>query len=313
MKHRARLLGYSIHPMLVVFPLALLSTGVAFDVLHRLRISGFRSETNYTGFWAVLAYWLILVGLLGGIVAAPFGLIDWLAMPAGARAKSLGRLHGLGNVVVLALFAASWMLRRDDPEHPTEVAFALGLVGLGLVLLTGWLGLEMVGRLAGPGPGTALEAPGPLLDFVFERHPVYAGRRVQDVWADLTAEAAAGQVEFNQLAGDAEAAGTESAERARLTTRLDALGEGWAPYAGATWASQPPRQVAAARILWEYFREQHPGGTVQMYDVWLADSELRRRGATGFPRRAAATCGLLMLLSLLWGCGLVTVLAAIFR
>jgi uncharacterized membrane protein len=309
-KGRVRLLGFAIHPMLVVFPLALLTTGVAFDVLHRLRESGLGDDRGYTGFWAVFAYWLMATGVVGGLAAAPFGVLDWLSLPAKSRAKALGRWHGLGNALVLALFAASWLLRRDDPEEPGTVAFALALTGLGLVALTAWLGLEMVGRLGGAAePALGLDAPGSLLDFVFERHPVYAGQRVKEVWANLTGEAAAAQVEFARLAGEAEEGGPGA--RAAVAERLEGLGERWAPFAGATWASQPPRQVAAARILWEYFREQHPGGTAQMYDVWLADSELRRRGAPGFPRRAAATCGLLMALSALWGCGLVTVLMAL--
>lgn len=313
MQRRFRVLGFPIHPALTVFPLALLTTGVAFDVLHQLRTTELIGDRRYTGFWAVFAYWLIATGIVGGLVAAPFGLLDWLSFPRGTRAKVLGRWHGLGNTIVLAVFGVSWWLRRDDPENPGTIAFALGLLGLGLVVLTAWLGLEIADRFAVRSP-TALEPPGPLLDFVFERHPSFAGRRVHAVWSELTTAAASDQVEFGRLSDEAVAAENDpSGERALAIERLERLGEQWAPFAGATWSSQPPRQVAAQRVLWEYFREQHPGGTMQMYDVWLADSELRRRGAPGFPRRAAATCGVLMALSALWGCGLIAVLAALLN
>ena len=310
MRGRTDLFGRAIHPMLVVFPLALLATSVAFDVLHRVRRGGWVLDDPYNGWWAVLAYWLIATGVLGGLAATPFGVLDWLALPAGSRAKALGRWHGLGNTVVLSLFAGGWLLRRDAPHNPGVLELVMSLAGLGLVMVTAWLGTEVVGQLGGPGAGAAepaLDAPNSLLDVVFERHPVYAGRRVKEVWGELTEEAATAQVAVGQLAEAGAAGDGDARDRARLA----ALGERWAPFAGSTWTHQPPRQVASARVLWEYFREQHPGGTTQMYDVWLADSELRRRGAPGFPRRAAMTCGVLMALSALWACGLLTALAAL--
>jgi len=46
--------------------------------------------------------------VISGLVAAIFGAIDWLAIPGGTRAKRIGTLHGVGNVVVGAIFAVSW-------------------------------------------------------------------------------------------------------------------------------------------------------------------------------------------------------------
>jgi hypothetical protein len=43
---------------------------------------------------ATIAYYLIAVGIVSGLIAAVFGLIDWLAIPAGARAKRIGLLEG---------------------------------------------------------------------------------------------------------------------------------------------------------------------------------------------------------------------------
>ncbi|MGI8508348.1 MAG: DUF2231 domain-containing protein [Gemmatimonadaceae bacterium] len=40
-------------------------------------------------------------GVIGGLVAAVFGCIEHLAIPSGTPAKHVGRLHGIGNVVVL--------------------------------------------------------------------------------------------------------------------------------------------------------------------------------------------------------------------
>ena len=154
MRARARLFGHSIHQMLIVFPLGLLATGVIFDVI-RLVTGNSR--------WSEIAYWLIAAGIIGGLAAAPFGLIDWLGVPAGTRAKRIGLLHGGGNLLVVLLFAGSWFLRRDDPLAPEALALALSFAGAALALVTAWLGGELVARLGvGVDDGAHVNAPSSL-------------------------------------------------------------------------------------------------------------------------------------------------------
>src|SRR5215212_7646628 len=108
MESRAKIAGHAAHPILIVFPLGLLATAVIFDIL--------RLATGNAGF-ATAAYWDIAAGIVFGLIAAVFGLVDWLAIPGGTRAKGIGLWHGAGNVVVVALFAVSWLLRQNDPAH----------------------------------------------------------------------------------------------------------------------------------------------------------------------------------------------------
>jgi uncharacterized membrane protein len=154
MHAKARLFGHPIHQMLIVFPLGLLATAVIFDVI-RLITDNPR--------WADIAYWLIAAGIVGGLAAAPFGLIDWLGIPSGTRAKRIGLLHGAGNLVVVLLFVGSWLMRRDDPMAPETLALVLAFAGAGLALITGWLGGELVDRLGvGVDEGAHLNAPSSL-------------------------------------------------------------------------------------------------------------------------------------------------------
>jgi uncharacterized membrane protein len=154
MESKAKLLGHPIHPMLIVFPLGLLATAVIFDVI---------ALATGNGAWSGMAYYLIAAGVIGGLVAAVFGLIDWLAIPSGTRAKAIGLWHGVGNVVVVALFAASWFLRRGTPNAPGTLALALSFSGVVLALVTGWLGGELVDRLGvGVDDGAHLDAPSSL-------------------------------------------------------------------------------------------------------------------------------------------------------
>lgn len=154
MEAKARLLGHPIHQMLIVFPLGLLATAVVFDVVNLLAGNGY---------WSEIAYWMIAAGVIGGLAAALFGLIDWTKIPAGTRAKRIGLLHGVGNVIVVVLFVASWLLRRDEPRAPETLALLLSFAGAGLSLITGWLGGELVDRLAvGVDEGAHVDAPSSL-------------------------------------------------------------------------------------------------------------------------------------------------------
>src|SRR5215211_6343504 len=98
MESRIKLFGHPVHPMLIVYPLGLLSTAVLFDLLY---IATANADLAAFSFWALVA------GLVGGLAAAIFGLIDWLGLPKGTRAKRIGAFHGGGNLVVVALFALS--------------------------------------------------------------------------------------------------------------------------------------------------------------------------------------------------------------
>jgi uncharacterized membrane protein len=139
--------------MLIVFPLGLLGSSVVFDIIQRVRGGG----------WSQAAWYMIVAGVVAGLVAAVFGLIDWLGIPAGTRAKRIGLLHACGNVIVLLLFAASWLLRRESPAAPPTPAFVLGLAGLALAAVTGWLGGELVDRLGiGVDTGAHPDAPSSL-------------------------------------------------------------------------------------------------------------------------------------------------------
>src|SRR5436190_15180635 len=131
MHARAKLAGHSIHQMLIVFPLGLLATSVIFDMV---------GLATHDPRWSQASFVMIAGGVIGGLAAAVFGWIDWFAIPRTTRASRLGLFHGLGNVIVLTLFVASWLLRRPVPEAPSTGAFVLVLGGFLLALVTGRLG-----------------------------------------------------------------------------------------------------------------------------------------------------------------------------
>lgn len=155
MEARAKLLGHPIHQMMIPIPFGLLATGAVLDI-----VAQFVDSRTIT----VVSFWNIAIGVVTGIVAAVFGLIDYTRIPRGTRAKRVGLVHGAGNVIMLGLFAAALYLRVGEPRFRVgEIALWLEIGALALAGVTGWLGGELVDRLAvGVDPDAHPDAPSSL-------------------------------------------------------------------------------------------------------------------------------------------------------
>lgn len=152
MQVKAKILGHPVHQMLIVFPLGLLVTSLIFDFIYL---------GNHSGRIADASFWMISGGIIGALCAAVFGVIDWLAIPTQTRAKAIGLWHGIGNIVVVGLFIVSWAVRYNAPTTaPPGGAIWMSAFAVGLALVTGWLGGELVDRLGvGVDEGAHLNAP----------------------------------------------------------------------------------------------------------------------------------------------------------
>jgi uncharacterized membrane protein len=141
--------------MFVVFPLGLFVASLIFDIIYLVG--------DDLGF-ARISFWNIAVGLIGAAIAAVLGLVDFLAIPRNTRARRIGVVHGLGNVLVVGLFLVSWLIRFRHPANQvTASAFVLSLLAVALAVVTAWLGGELVDRLGvGVEDGANLDAPSSL-------------------------------------------------------------------------------------------------------------------------------------------------------
>jgi uncharacterized membrane protein len=149
-----KIAGHPVHPMLIVFPLGLLATAAIFDIITL-------STSNSK--WSTMAWYMIAAGIIGGLLAAVFGLIDWIGIPSNTRAKAIGLWHGGLNVLVVLLFAGSWLLRRPEPASPSSLALALSFAAVVIAVVAGWFGGELVDRLGvGVDEGANLNAPSSL-------------------------------------------------------------------------------------------------------------------------------------------------------
>jgi uncharacterized membrane protein len=135
MKSTAHINGHPVHPMLIPYPFALLSSAVAFDV--GARMTG-RDE------WSRTAAHLTAAGLGTALLAAVPGIIDYFgSVPRRTNARRSATKHALCNVSALLCFTAA-SKRRQENSRLEGSGLSLALLGTGLLSLGGWLGGELV-------------------------------------------------------------------------------------------------------------------------------------------------------------------------
>jgi len=139
----ASIKGHPIHPMFVVFPLALFTVGF-------VCLLGYMASGN--GFWFHVAYLAMLVGGCIGLFAAIFGLADLIGLPRGSRAKTVGIYHGACAFVSTVLFIGAGISMRLAWVNPISAqGFSVGLplvlsaIGFLVLLVAGALGWQLVG------------------------------------------------------------------------------------------------------------------------------------------------------------------------
>jgi hypothetical protein len=70
-------------------------TGAALDIGRLRRYL----PAHGNGKWSEISFWMIGAGVIGGLAAALFGLIDWLAIPSGTRqsGRNVARRYQRGH------------------------------------------------------------------------------------------------------------------------------------------------------------------------------------------------------------------------
>lgn len=137
-KSTARVAGHPLHPMFIPFPIAFFVATLATDLLYL--------NTGRAGF-ADASMWLLGAGIASALLAAVFGFADFIGERR-VRALRQAWLHMGGNLLLVALQAANFVLRSVEPVKHTVSATGVGLSAVAVILLlfNGWMGWEMVYR-----------------------------------------------------------------------------------------------------------------------------------------------------------------------
>ena len=133
----AQIAKHPIHPMLVPFPIACFIGALVTDVTYSLTAQMM---------WADFSAWLLVAGLIMGVLAAVAGLIDFLSNRL-IRAQPPAWPHMLGNVLVLVLsFFNALVHTRDGWTSVVPTGLILSVLVVLILPVTGWLGWSMVYR-----------------------------------------------------------------------------------------------------------------------------------------------------------------------
>lgn len=124
---------HPIHPFLVVFPIASLVGALMTDLAWL--------GTNDL-FWPRASWWLLITGLVTGLLAGVAGAIDYFSS-AGVRRIPSATVHAVGNVVALVLVAVNLGVRLETFTDVEGTGVILSAVTVGLLGVTGWLGGEL--------------------------------------------------------------------------------------------------------------------------------------------------------------------------
>ena len=129
----ARIAGYPIHPILVGIPIGLCTLSVFTDFV---RLTGLGKPV-----WFDIGCYAIAAGIVGALVAAVPGLVDYLKI-TDARVRDLAFAHMVAMLFVVGIFGLS-LWDRWEGDHGLRPV-AISIVGLLLLGVVGWLGGEMV-------------------------------------------------------------------------------------------------------------------------------------------------------------------------
>ncbi len=137
MKSAAQIKDHPLHPMLIVVPAGAFIITLVLDI--GFLISG-------EALWWNATKPVMMIGAVGGVLAAIPGAIDLFKVARPAGAFKIGLAHMVINLIVVALFIFNFVLRANlaAPRAGVPPEFWLTLVGVALLGVSGWLGWAMV-------------------------------------------------------------------------------------------------------------------------------------------------------------------------
>lgn len=131
----AQVAGHPLHPMLVPFPIASVALALIADLVYL---------GTFDAFWARGAFWLLVIALVTGLLAALVGLTDFATIRP-VRRLNAAWAHLAGNALVIALVIINLYLRWADPAAGVaDGGLVLSIITVLILLVTGWLGGSLV-------------------------------------------------------------------------------------------------------------------------------------------------------------------------
>jgi uncharacterized membrane protein len=129
----AHVADHPIHPMLIVFPVGLWVFSFVCDLIYY-----FGADNTL---WNDVAYRAMAGGIIGALLAAIPGFIDYLSLSG--RTRSIAAVHMGLNLLLVVLFAVNLYVRSQGIAVESAPIF-LSFVGIVILGISGWLGGSLV-------------------------------------------------------------------------------------------------------------------------------------------------------------------------
>lgn len=126
---------HPIHPMLIVFPIGLWIFSLICDLIYHGGVHNL--------FWKGVAFYTMLGGLAGALLAAVPGFIDYLSLRE-RRTKKIATTHMVLNLAAVALFLFNLGIRYNAAPENEPLGVILSIVGIVVIGVSGWLGGSLV-------------------------------------------------------------------------------------------------------------------------------------------------------------------------
>jgi uncharacterized membrane protein len=133
MRTPASIAKHPIHPMLVSIPIGLWVFSLLCDLIY---VFGWGSER-----FEIVAFYCIVGGVIGALLAAIPGLIDLLSLPAGPKKTAI--LHMSINLTIVGIYLVNIGVRVGNPDS-LRLPVWLSVAAIAMLCVSGWLGGKMV-------------------------------------------------------------------------------------------------------------------------------------------------------------------------
>jgi uncharacterized membrane protein len=130
--------NHPIHPMLIVFPIGLWIFSLVCDIMY------YAGPHNL--FWKAVAFYSMAGGVIGALLAAIPGFIDYLSL-RDRRRNQVATTHMVLNLIVVAMFIFNLGVRYNTRLDDGGLGLVLSLIAVGFLGVSGWLGGMLVYEL----------------------------------------------------------------------------------------------------------------------------------------------------------------------
>jgi uncharacterized membrane protein len=132
---RVTVAGHSAHAIINDWPIGLLTTSFALDLLY---LATKKEDFAKAGHYALVG------GLITGAAAGATGAGDYTALDKQGKLKTYARIHAALGIGIVTLSALNFFARRKRQPQFSGVSLAASAAASALTIASAWYGDEMV-------------------------------------------------------------------------------------------------------------------------------------------------------------------------